>query len=90
MAMTEPSPEADALGLQTKAVKKGNKYYLTGSKTFITNGPKADVFQWFTPVRAKRKTDLDLYCRKVFPWIQGGETPPQAGYARIADFGTRL
>ena len=29
--------------METKAVKKGNKYVLNGSKTWITNSPLADV-----------------------------------------------
>lgn len=43
MAMTEPGAGSDALGMQTRAVKKGGKYVLNGSKTYITNGTMADV-----------------------------------------------
>jgi isovaleryl-CoA dehydrogenase len=38
MCMTEPDAGTDVLSMKTKAVKKGNYYYLTGRKTYITNG----------------------------------------------------
>ena len=44
MALTEPEAGSDAMGIKTHAVKKGNEYVLNGTKTFITNGPVADVF----------------------------------------------
>lgn len=43
MALTEPEAGSDAMGIKTHAVKKGNEYILNGTKTFITNGPVADV-----------------------------------------------
>ncbi len=44
MAMTEPSVGSDALGMTTKAVKKGDYYVLNGTKMFITNGPIGETF----------------------------------------------
>lgn len=44
MAMTEPGAGSDAVGMQTRAVKKGDHYVLNGAKMFITNGPVGDVF----------------------------------------------
>ena len=43
LALTEPGAGSDALSLRTRAEKKGDRYLLNGSKTFITNGPIADV-----------------------------------------------
>jgi alkylation response protein AidB-like acyl-CoA dehydrogenase len=40
--LTEPGSGSDAGGARTTAVKKGNKWVLNGSKTFITNGGHAD------------------------------------------------
>lgn len=37
-ALTEPEAGSDAANIQTKAVKKGDKWVLNGSKQFITNG----------------------------------------------------
>ncbi|MGN6107643.1 MAG: acyl-CoA dehydrogenase family protein, partial [Kofleriaceae bacterium] len=43
--LTEPGAGSDAFGsMRTTAVADGEGYALTGSKTFITNGPGADVF----------------------------------------------
>jgi len=43
MGLTEPGAGSDAAGVQTTAVRKGDKYLLNGTKMFITNGPIADV-----------------------------------------------
>ena len=43
LGLTEPNAGSDAMGLKTRAVRKGDKYILNGSKTFITNGPLADT-----------------------------------------------
>jgi alkylation response protein AidB-like acyl-CoA dehydrogenase len=42
-ATTEPSSGSDAFSMRTRAVKKGGRYIINGSKTFITNAPVADV-----------------------------------------------
>jgi acyl-CoA dehydrogenase len=43
--LTEPGAGSDAFGsMRTTARKDGSDYLLKGSKTFITNGPGADIF----------------------------------------------
>ncbi|MCX5743595.1 MAG: acyl-CoA/acyl-ACP dehydrogenase [Proteobacteria bacterium] len=43
--LTEPDAGSDAFGsMRTRATRVDGGYALTGSKTFITNGPGADVF----------------------------------------------
>ena len=42
--LTEPDHGSDPSGMKTKAVLKGNKYILNGSKNWITNSPIADIF----------------------------------------------
>lgn len=42
--LTEPGAGTDASGQQTSAVLDGDNYILNGSKIFITNGGKADIF----------------------------------------------
>ena len=42
--LTEPDHGSDPGQMKTKAIKKGNKYILSGSKTWITSSPVADVF----------------------------------------------
>lgn len=44
ICITEPEIGSDAAHPRTRAVKKGDKYILRGSKIFITNGPVADIF----------------------------------------------
>ncbi|ABF41370.1 acyl-CoA dehydrogenase-like protein [Candidatus Koribacter versatilis Ellin345] len=41
--LTEPGSGSDAGGARTTAVRKGDKWVLNGTKTFITNGHYADV-----------------------------------------------
>src|SRR5579864_6045218 len=42
-ALTEPQAGSNAAALKTKAVKKGDKYVLNGTKAWITNGGAADA-----------------------------------------------
>lgn len=42
--LTEPSAGSDAGAIQTRAVKKGDKYILNGTKHFITNGTVAKIY----------------------------------------------
>jgi alkylation response protein AidB-like acyl-CoA dehydrogenase len=48
--MTEPMSGSDAYALATRAERKGDRYILNGSKTFITNGDIADVVICFATV----------------------------------------
>ncbi len=43
IAMSEPAAGSDLQGVKTNAVKKGDRYIVSGSKTFITNGWHADL-----------------------------------------------
>jgi alkylation response protein AidB-like acyl-CoA dehydrogenase len=47
-ALSEPGAGSDAGSLRTRARRDGDGYVITGSKTFITNAPIADVFVIFT------------------------------------------
>jgi acyl-CoA dehydrogenase len=42
LAVTEPGAGSDVAALTTRAVRDGDHWALTGTKTFITNGPIAD------------------------------------------------
>jgi glutaryl-CoA dehydrogenase (non-decarboxylating) len=56
--LTEPSAGSDARGIQTVAVKKGNRYVLTGEKMWISLADVADnflVFAWSDPEKKKQR-----------------------------------
>lgn len=44
ICMTEPGAGSDLQGMKSNAVKKGDKWILNGSKTFITNGQNAGLY----------------------------------------------
>ena len=45
--LTEPEAGSDAASMKSRAVKKGDKYILNGSKCFITNGGVASTYSIF-------------------------------------------
>ncbi|WP_085613296.1 MULTISPECIES: acyl-CoA dehydrogenase family protein [unclassified Pseudomonas] len=44
LAVTEPGGGSDVANLQTRAVRDGDHYRVSGSKTFITSGERADYY----------------------------------------------
>ena len=44
LAITEPSGGSDEANLRTKADREGNEFAVTGEKTFITSGMRADYY----------------------------------------------
>ena len=57
-ALTEPSAGSDARGIQTVAVKKGDRYVLTGEKMWISLADVADnflVFAWSDLEKKKQR-----------------------------------
>jgi len=49
-AISEPSAGSDAMAMSTTATPDGDGYLLNGGKTFITNGPIADVITVYAKV----------------------------------------
>ena len=57
--LTEPAAGSDARGIQTVAVKRGDRYYMTGEKMWISLADVADnflVFAW-TDLEKKKQRD---------------------------------
>jgi butyryl-CoA dehydrogenase len=52
--LTEPNAGSDVAGIQTTAVKKGDKYILNGTKQWITNGGEADIYTVFAVTNKAR------------------------------------
>jgi alkylation response protein AidB-like acyl-CoA dehydrogenase len=46
-ALSEPSSGSDAFGLATRAERRGNAWFLTGRKMWITNGAEAGIYVVF-------------------------------------------
>lgn len=44
ICVTEPGAGSDVAGLKTRAVRDGDGWLINGSKTFITNGIRADIY----------------------------------------------
>jgi acyl-CoA dehydrogenase len=61
--LTEPDAGSDVSGMKTRAVKKGDKYVISGSKTFITNGGHAS---WYT---VYAKTDPEAGHRGITAFV---------------------
>lgn len=55
MGMSEPDFGSDALGMKAKAVRHGDHYVLSGTKTWITNGPVGEVFYCYARTGEGRK-----------------------------------
>jgi len=69
LGLTEPNAGSDAMGLRTRAERKGDKYILNGTKMFITNGPVADVILVYA------KTDPERGAKGISAFIVEKEFP---------------
>jgi hypothetical protein len=52
--MTEPDSGSDAFSLRTTATRRGERYVLNGTKTFVSEAPVADLFLVFATVDAQK------------------------------------
>jgi len=69
LCITEPFGGSDVAGMRSTAIKKGDKYILNGSKTFITNG----VYSDYLVIAAK--TDPEKGNKGMSIFIVDRETP---------------
>jgi isovaleryl-CoA dehydrogenase len=63
LAMSEPGAGSDVMSMQTRAVRRDDRYVLNGRKMWITNGPDADVLVVYA------KTDPGAGSRGVTAFI---------------------
>ena len=71
-AITEPGAGSDAFGsMLATARRDGDEYVLNGSKTFITNGPYADVIVFICKLDEGNPPEA----RKVLSFVLDGDTP---------------
>ncbi|HQP30204.1 MAG TPA: acyl-CoA dehydrogenase family protein, partial [Deltaproteobacteria bacterium] len=74
MGLTEPGAGSDAASMRTTALKKGDKYILNGSKTFITNAPIAQVMVVYASLDKSKKHEgiTAFIVEKDFPGFSTG------------------
>jgi isovaleryl-CoA dehydrogenase len=53
MGMTEPGAGTDVLAMTTTAVRRGDEYVMTGTKTYITNGCEGHCFLVYAKVEGQ-------------------------------------
>ena len=63
LAMSEPGAGSDVVSMRTRAIKKGDRYILNGSKMWITNGPQAETLIVYA------KTDPEAGARGITAFI---------------------
>jgi butyryl-CoA dehydrogenase len=67
--LTEPGAGSDAAAIQTRAVRSGNEYLLTGTKSWVTNGGVSGVYTVFA------KTDPSAGARGVTAFLVEPDFP---------------
>ncbi|PHO06800.1 acyl-CoA dehydrogenase [Thermoanaerobacterium thermosaccharolyticum] len=79
--LTEPNAGTDAAGQQTTAVLDGDHYVLNGSKIFITNGGKADIYIIFAMTdKSKGTRGISAFIvEKGFPGFSIGKIEEKMG-----------
>ena len=60
-ALTEPQAGSDAAALSLSAEADGDAFRLTGTKTFISNAPDADVYTVFARTSAERTAGITAF-----------------------------
>ncbi len=69
LGITEPGAGSDVAGIRTTAVRDGDEYVINGSKTFITNGVRADF------ILMVAKTDPDAGHNGITLFLVDADTP---------------
>ncbi len=80
-SLTEPQAGSDAANQKTKAIKKGDKYILNGTKAWCTNGPVADVLVVVAVTDPSKgaKGISAFIVEKNFPGIKAGKVEDKMG-----------
>ncbi len=78
--LTEPGAGSDVAGLKIYAERKGNSYILNGVKTWITNGPVADIFIVFAKTdREERYRGISAFVVEREWGVKTGQPLPKMG-----------
>jgi len=68
-ALTEPGAGSDAVGLRTRATRKGDDYVIEGGKTFITNGSLGGTLVVYA------RTDADAGAHGISVFLVDAQAP---------------
>ncbi len=83
MAATEPGAGSDVSGLKTSAVRKGDKWVINGTKTFISKCDKPNVFFILIAVTDKEASTKDKFTAFIIdrdmPGVRIGKEIPVIG-----------
>ena len=80
-ALTEPDVGSDAIAIKTKAERDGDHYIVNGTKRYITNAPRADLFTLMARTAPDRKAD-SISCflvEKDTPGVRLGKPDKKMG-----------
>lgn len=82
LGLTEPGAGSDAVSISTTAKKVGNEYILNGTKTFITNGPIADVIIIYAKTDKEKgaKGITAFIVESTFPGFSKGKKLEKMGH----------
>ena len=81
LAMTEPGAGSDLAAIRTRAEWGGDHYRLTGTKTFVTNGSRADLVTVYARTSAGESAKgLSVFMvEKVMPGFRVGKIEKKMG-----------
>ncbi len=78
--VTEPGAGSDVAGIKTFAERRGDRYILNGTKTWITNGPVADIFVVFAKTdREARHEGISAFIVERAWGVKTGKPLPKMG-----------
>ena len=92
-AMTEPDSGSDAFALRTRAERDGDGFRINGTKTFISNGPVADlviVFAMTDPAKGYHGGVTAFLVESGTPGFSTSQQVREDGAAHLADRRARL
>ena len=78
--VTEPGAGSDVAGMKTYAERRGDVYVINGVKTWITNGPVADIFVVFAKTnREARYEGISAFIAERAWGVKTGKPLPKMG-----------
>jgi alkylation response protein AidB-like acyl-CoA dehydrogenase len=84
LGITEPGAGSDVAGMRTTAVRDGDEYVINGTKTFITNGTRADF------VTLAAKTDPDAGHAGISMFVAPTDLPGFSVGRKLDKVGNRV